>query len=97
MILHLPAAAVKLRDDWPGYCYQGVWDVFGASHHVRLIRVKDATPEDPDPMVEPPDDAPAAVKALFQDGQNYYDGAYECVTVPDLPGRYAMFVFPFAY
>lgn len=79
-----------LRQDFGGHVVHGVLTAFGTHHHVRLHRVKEGD------AVEPLDDAPAEAKELFDDAQDFWDGAYHTVAVPGLPGRYAMFVFPFA-
>lgn len=80
----------NLSDTHNGQCYQGTVRFFGVYHHVRLIRVKDGN------IIEPEDDAAELVKACFADMQRLYDGAYHVVTVPGLPGRYALCIFPFA-
>ena len=86
-------ATVKLREDVPGHQYGGVLNWLGVDHHLMLLRVKEESDGD---LIEPLDEAPAQVMERFDAMQEFYDGAYYPVQVGGLPGRYVLFVFPFA-
>lgn len=76
--------------EFDGNVVHGNIELFGAWHHVRLIRVRE------DEMVQPFDGVDPQVKEWFDDMQKFWDGAYERCTVPGLPGKYVMFIFPCA-
>lgn len=83
--------------DSGGYLLNGHVQFFGAYHHVRFFRVNDRpADEKAEWLVQPPDDAPAVVKELFEDAQKMWDGAYSTMSIPGLPGLWVMLIFPFA-
>ena len=90
MNIDLRTTIERLYPEFNGQAYYGHVKIFGAYHHIRLIRVKDGE------IVEPPDEANETVKEWFDDMQKMYDGAYHTVTVPGLPGCYVLVIFPFA-
>jgi hypothetical protein len=91
LTVNLNAQTVELDALFGGYAYHGHITLFGQYHHIRCIRMKDEGE-----MIEPDDKAPQDVKEWFHDGQKLYDGAYTPVTLPDVKGRYVVFIFPFA-
>ena len=83
-----PASACGCR-------YKGWVDLFGASHHVDMVRVADPDGRDADGYFDVHPDADYDVRQVFDDMQAYSDGPYQTVTVPDVEGRWVVFIHPF--
>ncbi len=80
----------NIRSLEEGHLLKGIIYLFGVPHHVDMVLMSD------DELTEPFKNAPEVVHDIFESMQNYYEGAYQTVEVPGYPGRYALFVCPFA-
>jgi hypothetical protein len=86
--MNLNLTALESRYD--GHALVGFANLFGANHHVRMIRVQEG--DDVCPFT----DAPEVIHDWFEDAQKMWEGAYERFSVPGFEGKFVMFIFPFA-